>query len=634
MYRRDGRVVTGGVDGNALWLEEWHNWFDSDSCTALIQDLGFNILHSRFYKGMGWDYESQDFPNVKKFVKNCHNHGIKVLAYVQFGTLYYETMQNEVPDLEDWAAIDQHGEKYIYQGFPNSYYRWIPCINNQAFEEYLKKVIRIALVDGDFDGILYDNCFVPPCYCSRCQAKFREYLSKVADPVKDLGLPSVEYIRLPYSTKESSGEVEDPITQRWLQFRCENSAELFKRLYNYAKSCKPDAIISGNSPLRADNNMGARGLNPLTFGSSMDIFFDQSSNAPGIEDGFIINRIREYKLAKALNKQVLGISEKNFFSRKGPLTEEEARAQSLHDEFTLLEDIIFGGIPFDRTVFKPDKEMVSPLHLKFQRPMLKRFNEVVSVNYRALAAQSYTPVKILFSNESVMFSKKSNDAILGIEEILLRNHIPYGLLTLKTSEPLIVPSDCEVLLVCGQHCLSDAVIDSLKHYAQNGGRLIVTGASGEYDEYYRQRRDNPLIESLSDCKNVVFRTEGYNVPIESSGSKIKAGDPGKSAHNFLEDIYKIWIPEIVIQAPATTFVDIKKDGESYYVHLLNYSKKSVESGSTSIQIHNSELKLTKGNITVPLENRTLETTPFKKTPDGCKSVMLPGFDRYAIVTFE
>ena len=33
---------------------------------------------------------------VKKFVKNCHAHGIKTLAYVQFGTLYPEIMRREL----------------------------------------------------------------------------------------------------------------------------------------------------------------------------------------------------------------------------------------------------------------------------------------------------------------------------------------------------------------------------------------------------------------------------------------------------------------------------------------------------------------------------------------------------------
>ena len=97
MYRRTGGFSTGGIEGGALWLRKWHHWFDSEACPQLMQDLGLNFVHSHFYKGMGWQYESRDFPVVKQFVENCHKHDVRALAYIQFSTLYYETMLSEVP---------------------------------------------------------------------------------------------------------------------------------------------------------------------------------------------------------------------------------------------------------------------------------------------------------------------------------------------------------------------------------------------------------------------------------------------------------------------------------------------------------------------------------------------------------
>ena len=29
MYRRVGGRTTGGVEGSALWLEDWHRWYDA-----------------------------------------------------------------------------------------------------------------------------------------------------------------------------------------------------------------------------------------------------------------------------------------------------------------------------------------------------------------------------------------------------------------------------------------------------------------------------------------------------------------------------------------------------------------------------------------------------------------------------
>ena len=189
MYRRAGSRATGGMEGGALWLEDWHRWFDSEASTRLMEDLGLNILHCRFYKGLGWQYESRDFPNVQRFVENCHKHGIRVLAYVQFSTLYYETMLAEIPDLADWAAIDENGRKRTYHG--PAYYRWRPCINAPGFEPYLKKVVAIALGEGGFDGIMFDNCDAPPCHCPRCAALFRKHLAEIPDPENRFGLPTV-----------------------------------------------------------------------------------------------------------------------------------------------------------------------------------------------------------------------------------------------------------------------------------------------------------------------------------------------------------------------------------------------------------------------------------------------------------
>ena len=103
MYRRVGRICTGAIEGNALWLQDWLNWWDASS-PSKMKEIGFNYVHSRFYKGMGWEVEKKDFPNVKRFVHNCHANGVKTLAYVQFGTIYPETLRKEIPNIDSWAG--------------------------------------------------------------------------------------------------------------------------------------------------------------------------------------------------------------------------------------------------------------------------------------------------------------------------------------------------------------------------------------------------------------------------------------------------------------------------------------------------------------------------------------------------
>jgi len=616
MYRRAGKRVTGGIEGGALWLEDWHHWFDSEACPRLMEDLGLNMLHSRFYKGMGWQFESRDFPHVKRFVENCHRHGVRALAYVQFSTLYYETMLAEIPGLDDWAAVDERGRKRTYHG--GAYYRWLPCINAPGFEPYLKKLIRIALEEGDFDGIMFDNCGVPPCHCDRCAALFREHLAGLPDPEGRFGLPTVDHVLPP--VRSGYGEIQDPIYQEWIRFRCQRVAALYHRLYRHAKACKRSAIVSGNvANVRRANVAGAAGLIAADLADSFDVFVSQSGNAPGLTDGCVVNRVREIKLSQALGTDVLALCDSDAGISPG--------AESAY-VLTLVEDAVFGGIPTDRTVIKPSPEMVSARLIEFRKPLLRRFNEAVRRGRAGLERPTYAPVRLLYSRESEAFSEQSHDATLSAEEILLRNHVPYGLLPTDAATPLEAPADCEVLLVCDQRCLSDAQLDALMRYAQDGGRLIITGQSGEHDESYRQRRANPLAR-LDGRPNVVRRAEVDAAPIKSAGWTIKVAAPKDGGRRLIDDLASLWSPPIRIDAPATVFAEVKRDEQAVSVHLVNYAQEPVGKGAR-IELDADTDAAPRVTVAAPMEGRDAAPVAAQRV-GGRWVVEVPPFAVYAVV---
>lgn len=620
MYRRAGNRVTGGIQGSALWLEDWHHWFDSEASARLMQDLGLNILHSRFYKGMGWQYESRDFPNVKRFVANCHKHDIRVLAYVQFSTLYYETMLTEVPDLPDWVALDERGQKRTWHG---RYYRWVPCSNDPDFEAYLKKVIRIALTEGHFDGIMIDNCDQPACYCPRCTALFREHLAQEPDPESRFGLPTVANV-LPPIQRPEYGEIQDPICQEWVRFRCKRLTDLYRRLYRHAKSCKPSAIVSGNiQNIRRSNMAGRAGLNMADLGDCFDIFVSQSGNAPGFSDGCVVNRVREMKLARALDTPILALCDSDAGGAAG----------AKGDALALVEDAVFGGIPTDRTVIKPDREMVSPQRVAVHRALLKRFNETVRAGRQGLVAPSYAPVQMLYSRESIMLSENAYRAVLATEEILLRNHVPYGLLPTAVATPLVFPNDCEVLLVCDQRCLADAQLEALVRFARRGGRLIVTGESGAYDANYRQRRDNLLAKGLDGCTSVVRRDEVDEASIRSSSWTIKVGAPADGGKRLLTDLAKLWSPAVRINAPPTVLAEVKRTATGLYLHLANYDRHPVEQGAR-VEFSTRGLDPASYTFAAPMEGRPAAPIAAATAGPVRRVIDVPPFAEYAVVSIE
>ena len=61
---------------------------------------------------------------TKEFAKIAHRHGVKVLGYCQFNSLYYEAMLDEVPNLEQWTARKMDGSILTYGTEPfDSAYR-------------------------------------------------------------------------------------------------------------------------------------------------------------------------------------------------------------------------------------------------------------------------------------------------------------------------------------------------------------------------------------------------------------------------------------------------------------------------------------------------------------------------------
>lgn len=606
MYKRVGRLTTGGAEGNSHWLEEWHHWFDSAESAKLMQELGLTHLHSRYYKGMGWEFESKDFPNVKKFVKNCHDHNVKVLAYVQYSTLYYEIMKKEYPHLEDWASRDING-KIQYYG--SSYFRWLPCPNAPEQEALLKKVVGIALTQGDFDGIMYDNLSTPPCYCNRCQKLFKEHLRKITDLEKRFGLPTVEYMTAP---PVISGEIKDPLCQEWIRFRCDRINALFHRLFVYAKKCRPDALITGNTWDYNQSEIAGRvGIEQLGFSENFDFILSQNLNVPGFSRGYMMNRVHELELGDALGIPILA------------LCDSDGGKSSDNYYLPLIEDAVFGGIPADRTIISPDrKEMVNRKELEHRRPMLDLFRETVRENKLALSAKAFAPVKILYSVDSMMFSKDSWNAIFTTEEILLKNHLPFGLLIMKSGKVPAIPDDCEVLVIPDQRCLSDDLLAEVIRFVRRGGRLISLGENGLCDELYRQRKNNDFIEHLRqyDNKNVRVHEEPFTQPGKSSNRWLFADQsPEKKRLPF--DIAALWDNPFKVEAPPTVLMKIRQSGQKTFIHFVNYSDKPVQGVKLTIADKKS------AHVSVPLEKKESIKLTLKKN----QKIELPEFQNYALV---
>ena len=618
MYRRVGNHCTGGIDGNAQWVKPWLDWWD-EHAPEKMEELGLNFLHSRFYKGMGWEVEKKDFPNVQKFVRNCHRHGVKALAYVQFCTLYPEVMRAEIPDIENWAGIDFMGRKNLYGGYNGQYFRWAPCLTCKEWEEYTKRMCTIALTDGGFDGIMFDNVFDMPCYCDRCQKAFRAYLTKIENPAERFGFDDLSYMLLPRldMSRLRDMDVKDPVLQSWALWRCGLMNGLLMRLRAHIKSVKPDAIVSGNpSPYRSRARFLATAQNMAELSKAFDFIIMQSANFPEVKPkGVIVNRVRDLKYAQDMGQRIVALCDTDTKI----IPEREANFM-----LPLVEDVVFGGIPTDRTIIAPAPEpgFVNAEVFAKRKVLHQKFNAFVSAHRDALGSPTVHSVRIFYPEREVLFSEPTHQGVTAAEEIFLRNRVPYGYLVSSPDDVFTVPQGTEVIVVPGLVSLSDAQIAALVGWAKKGGRLVVTGDAGRYDDWNAQRRVNTFLPQLKGLPNVSVRAEADLIPGARLAWGYSVPPPADGGKALQDDLAKVgWKAPVRFEGlPPCVFAEYRRMSDGRLaVHLVNYDSKH--------PVRNARVLLDTG-ASATFEEPFGDNDALRNVPqDGA----LPAFSRYALI---
>ena len=564
MYRRMGKKSTGGIEGSAKWLKDWLDWWDAKS-PGRMEEFGLTGLHSRFYKGMGWEEEKKDFPNVKRFVANCHRHGVMALAYVQFSTLYYEPMSQEIPDIETWAQVGPDGTKRVWNGY---YFRWMPCLTCEAWQAYMERILEIALAEGGFDGIMFDNVFGHPCYCDRCERTFRAYMVAQPEPAERFGFSSLAGVRQPRPLANAPfKDVKDPVVQAWYRWRVDTLNAVMARFRRKIKSVKPDAIVSANAhPFRGLNNPGTLSLEMISFADAIDLFMMQSDNIPEcLPNGVIVNRVRDLKIAAALGRPIVALCDGNA----GQYTLDETAYMR-----PLVEDLVWGGVPTDRTVMSPDRSatFIDEARFAARKPQMAALNAFAQSHRAALRAAPCQPVRILYPADALMYSLAAHQGISAVEEIFLRNRVPFGYVIARGAAAPAIPDDCEVLVVANQEWLSDGQVAGLSAWAKKGGRLVVTGASGLWDEWGAQRFSNPLAEAVRGLGHVIWRRTPDSVDGQL-GWKYRVKPPPDGGRALLADLARVgWKAPVAFEnLPPHVFAEYRRlPAGALAVHLVNY----------------------------------------------------------------
>lgn len=601
------------------------------------KENGVNAIRAHFYKGAGYRIETQERARTKEISRICRKVGIHLQLYVQFGTISYETMRAEEPDVLDWVQKDKHGEP-ITLVYGHQSYRYYPCFNSPGYWDYLEGILRDGLENYDPDMIGLDNITTGEepsvCQCPRCREGFVRYLKQKYDAdtpeglekcIDRLGHAELDYILPPewnhYNTHDSLRDIKNPVIQEWLLFRMESTKRVVERIYRFIKSIAPDVLVEINAyKMFGVNTAFINGLYLPDLRDGMDIFWNECDPQPDYtEEGQLLHRIRSYKTARALGKRVFTTSR----DRRG-----------------FAESMAFNGglINGIETLLKSAYGDMS---------CVRAYRDFRSAHAAAFSAAPIARIGLFESRESLSFSNFDvwfSDILA--QAMLLGRQLPYDLMldtrSLDRYRAVVVP---------GMRCLGEADRDALLRYAEGGGTLLLIGDAGEYDAWFRSLREESLRKRLG------ITGEGYRgLYRQKVGKGIAYWCPAvHNAHPFREEDFArnpfrvtylhvqnaSWIPPyesdlladclrehaalpVDIDAPEYIVSEITEDAGGYYAHLVCF-KQHAEPAAIRIACGEA-IRATLWDADTGID------TPLERTPSG--QFVVSSLQTYAIVRLE
>jgi hypothetical protein len=216
---------------------------------------GANIIYSSGFGPIGYqglpkpEQLSAADKSIREYVRRAKAGGIRLaIGYVCATSIVKldEFDRNWTPEFRSrfssrpasWLQEDRNG-KPLPSWYGGDYRP--ACMNNPDWRTYEKYIVRLQLEAGH-EGIFFDNPTVHPqgCYCEHCMKKFARFLAD-EDGKPQLADASASALR--------QLAVNRP--KDFLRFRTTIAADFLADIRAYARTIKPDALITCNNSLNS-----------------------------------------------------------------------------------------------------------------------------------------------------------------------------------------------------------------------------------------------------------------------------------------------------------------------------------------------------------------------------------------------
>jgi len=447
----------------------------SEELIEQLHSQGIEVFHTHLYKGFGMAAEKEEMEHTRKAVAIAHRLGMKVDTYVQWGSMMYETFFAEEPRAEHWIQRDVAGQPIMLTyGYQQSF-RYMPCFANQDYLDYLKKIVKYAIVEVKTDFIHFDNFGLntepDSCHCTWCVNGFRKFLRAKYSPAQlrdRFGFENISFVNPPLWNRDNPPDkmeiIYDPGFQEWADFRCQLMADALKQISEYMKSLNPEVAAEINpGGISGLNTMWASGVDHTRLLKSTEAFVSEENNMPAYHpDGRLVSRIRSYKLARIYKNVLLT-----------PMKTPVGLPEGLAFNQTLGH---VGGGPI-----LADRQSYIDFYRKYREFYLDSEEVAPVAVFRSYASLTYHQAHVQLST-------------IQIEQTLIQSRTPFVLIF---DEHLVDLAKYKVLILPNSECLSDEQLALIHRFVEGGGGLVVTEQAGLYDNW-RRLRTQPGLGDLMD----------------------------------------------------------------------------------------------------------------------------------------
>ncbi len=471
-------LAAAGVNAVTLfWFAEGREYrhiiFDSAIYEIDAPELGFNKI-----------YEV-----LKNLCDICHNEGIKVINHHGFAFVHYneksDIYRHKIEDLsynghpmKNWLCVDAStmGESMgVYGGY-------MLCPNNPDFKSASAEIIK-NFIECGVDGMMPDDIAFAPnyytCVCQHCQAAFKQNYGVSVPPKDNLNF---------------WGNFESQDFRNWLNFRLDSTTSYHRYLAEaisahrkaflyYACSCSVASVFAAQN----------QGWSYDRWIEAANATLHENVNWNVYKYNYALNCAEE-KINKAIARRTDAPSI-NLMYPHFPDDYFNCWAQT-----KLLGSYLWGGYGHyiwqknskDKAILRtPPGRQEEAVGAIYQWE--KQYEEYFQSNRDVVCS-----IALLFSPATRNYYGGNDDKyyaneFLGWSEMLIRNNILFE---------VVLPNDLKddvlqkykLLIMPNSACMSEAEVNAIKRFCDQGNNIIASYESSLYDEYGRRHKDFALAD--------------------------------------------------------------------------------------------------------------------------------------------